>query len=701
MSIPGDRLKMFEGILSSQSFDLLRHFRHDASWEGLLPEEKEVLAQLFLLSAENESQSPISRSEFSLPAVESYRCACRLLPNSARSWYRLGVYLAFQENVEALQEARGSLVKAIELDAGFFDAQHALASVSLRLGVLLNDEESLRAADDSFVKAVSLISTPSPQLYWHWGLARFLLAQHSGEPNDFLLALRLYEKADELGMQSADFFGDTAHASIELGLLVSNSNYISKAIDLFRRALDVTDVSLTKERALRYYQLGCCFQHLYDHSREEEALEQAFLAFSQAVLLDEKYMLVYQKWGHLLFKAGMLLDKKPMLEEALEKFKKAEECGSCHPVTFALGALSLLYLAEGSDRIEILNVANQLSYRAERLAKETGEFFPEVFAALALSQVHLGEYFSDESYLTRASNIVREGLLKLPNSPLLWHVLAIARTKQAQATDDEQSLKDALVSFFIAARSTYAHIPSLWTDWGTSLLLLGEWIESKDAIIEAIAKFEMARKLGCEVTPVWILSLARMYDTLSTFLDDESCCMQAIELLETIVENVPDCMPAICQLGVCHMHLGQLSEEENRFTTALSFMEQYLEIENEDDMIWLEYANALIHRGFFSKDSCPIPQDWFAAEEALLKALYLGNDAAHYHLATLYALFGDSAESILHLYRGLEKGSLPPLNDIREDDWLVSLQSTAVFQEFARKVEELYPDDVYPFNLST
>ena len=45
-------LKMFQGILSSQSFELLSEFSNETLWSTLKQEEKEALAQLFLIYGE-------------------------------------------------------------------------------------------------------------------------------------------------------------------------------------------------------------------------------------------------------------------------------------------------------------------------------------------------------------------------------------------------------------------------------------------------------------------------------------------------------------------------------------------------------------------------------------------------------------------------------------------------------------------------
>jgi hypothetical protein len=65
MSKQSSLQKVFEGILSSQSYELLRDFSSETMWESLSPVEKDLLSQLFLLNAEKLIQEGVGMSSFS------------------------------------------------------------------------------------------------------------------------------------------------------------------------------------------------------------------------------------------------------------------------------------------------------------------------------------------------------------------------------------------------------------------------------------------------------------------------------------------------------------------------------------------------------------------------------------------------------------------------------------------------------------
>ena len=692
--------RVFEGILSSQSYELLKNFSSDESWTTLAPSEKELLAQLFLLSAESKTQSG-DTEDVRKRASEAYQIACRLSPHSARSWYRLGAHLALGEKEDDLFGAIVALKKAIELDAGFFDAHYALGSANLRLGALKGDEVFLHESNVSFSHANELVvlseggSLAPAEFYWHWGIAWFLLSRGSGEPVDLKKTIDCYEIARQKGLSRADFLNDYANAIVELSLLTSNDALMLDAVSLYSEAIDASDTTGDgdREKAIRQFNVGCCFQHLYDLSHEKQYFESAEQSFSRAASLGTDLSSVWQRWGHLLFSAARLRSDITLAQEAVTKFQTAEEKGSHHSVTLALCSQALLWIGREQERLDVLNSAESYAQRSMDLELPQGGCHPEAWASSALCQYEYGYYFHEHSYFGKALTILQKALEEHPKSALLWHTLALVKFAESESEESEKMLKESLVCFLFASRSPYASLPSFWNDWGIALLTLADSSEDASLAQEAVSRFETALQLSSGHSSAWAYNLAKAYDVLGDLSDDEACYERAIQILTDLMEKDPSCFPALYQLAECYLHMGEVDDDLDAFCSAISLFEQYLENDPEDEYGWADYALALIHKGFKGRVSTEIPPEWFCAEEALMRSISLGNEQACYHAGCLYAQMGDFAEACDFLEQALDREALPSMADIREDEWLEPLFSTVAFQNFLSKVEARYLEE--------
>lgn len=701
--------RVFEGILSSQSFELLKNFSDDQTWSVLSSEEKELLAQLFLLSAEASAHSG-GTEETRRQSVQSYQAACRLAPNSARGWFRLGAYLALGESEAELQEAIFALSRAVELDAGFFDAHYARASACLRLGVARHEEALLQDADSSFGKAHALVteaggegSAASGEFYWHWGIVWFLLARESGEPVDLKKTIDLFERARQKELLRADFLNDYANAIVELALLTSNDALILDAIGLYSAAVEASDASdgNDREKAVGLFHVGCCCQHLYELSHEARYFEEAEKAFLEASLLTPDLASVWQRWGHLLFRASRLKMDVTLAQQALVKLKKSIECGSSHPVTFALCSQALQWIGRDEERLDILTTAEEYARQAMELQDRRGGHVPESWTASALCQYEYGYYFHDHNYFEKAIGILQKGLVEHPKSALLWHSAALAKYALAESITSEQLLRESLASFAIASHSSYASMPSFWNDWGIALLALADWTDDTSSAKDAMAKFETALELAGEIATPWAYNLARACDVLGDLTTDQEWYERSIQILTELLSKDPTCLPALYQLAMSYLHLGEAEEEAEALGRAVQYFEQYLEVDPEDEYAWADYAIALVHKGVNERNFPTAPQEWFQAEDALMRALSLGNDQAYYHLGCLNALMGNFSEAMRYLYQAYDRDVLPPLTDINEEFCFEQISSTTVFQEFLAKITEQRREEDVPSSQST
>jgi len=697
--------KVFKGMLSSQSFEILKDFSDDSSWQALQPEEKELLAQLFLLSAEATSRAT-TNEEGRGEALTAYRNACQLLPSSSKVWYRLGSFLILDESEHSLAEAVEALQKAVAIDPEIYDAQHGLASACLRLGALRKEVDPLYIADAAFSAAAALVEYDQengpqvrPEFYWHWGLTWYLIGRDSGEPVDFKKSIQLFEKARHRGAARSDFYNDYANALVEVALLTSNSELVFEALELYSFAIEVFDPSLHKdsERTIWLFNKGCCYQYLYDHLMRHEFFEKADAAYSEAATLSPNLSSVWQRWGGLLFKAARVNNDVSLVQEAVKVLSAAEEKGIAHPMTSALLSQALGWLGREFERYDLLKSSEEAAQRAVSLQMQHNSSLPEPWAALALCQYEYGHYFNDDSYFQSAGEIVQKALKEYSRSSVLWHACAKIKTVIGKEKESVRLLKEAAVCFFLASRSSYARFPDFWNEWGLLLYVLADWTEDRSLVLDAISKFEVSLELTCAEDPKGIYNIATALDLLGDLSDEAMYYEQAIELLEGVVEKEPPFFCALCQLAACHLHLGELYSDIERFDVAVRLYARYLEKEPDDSNAWVDFALALIHKGVQGKEGEQIPNEWFDAEEALLRSISLSNQLAHYHLGSLYALMGNVADAMGSLSEALSCGTLPPVAAVIEDKWLESLENKAIFQEFiqeATRQQEQKPRDL-------
>jgi tetratricopeptide (TPR) repeat protein len=702
MAEQSNLLQVFENILSSQSFELLHHFSNDESWSGLSAEERELLAQLFLLSAEASSQTG-ETEEVRRRALLAYRTACRLAPGSARNWYRLGAYLALGEQETDLTEAITALKQAVELDSGFFDAHYALGCARLRLGALKGEDSELVEADLSFAKANTLVSSPEgssapAEFYWHWGIIWFLRSRSSGEPVDLKKCLEYFELARVKGLARAHFFNDFGNATVEMALLTSNDSIVHDAISLYLAAIEASGGSADEghEKAVRLFNIGCCYQHLFDLSREQRYFESAEQAFTQATALSPELSAVWQRWGLLLFQAFRFRSSSQTAQDVVKKLKAAEEQGAVNAITLAVCAQALLWTGRDLDDLTILAEAEQYATRAMTLdRKDEGPagHHPEVWAAAALCQFEYGYYFQDRSRFVKALSMLQEALAEHPKSALLWHLLGLLKVADSEMTNSEKTLREALVSYHLASQSTYADTPMFWNDWGIALLTLADVTEEPSVAQEAIAKFETAYERLPDALAPWSYNLARAYDLLGEIIEDETSHENAIFMLVEILYQDPNCTHARQQLALSYLHYGELEESVYTFRASVEAFEAYLREDPEDEYSWADYGLALIYLGLQEKSPEALPKEWFSAEEALIQALSLGNDQACYYLASLYSLMGNFVEAIQFLEAALKRNLLPPLAILWEDPWFEPLAKTVAFREFVMRVLSLHREE--------
>lgn len=734
--------RVFEGILASQSFETVQGFLKEENWKGLLPEEKELLAQLFLLASDQlfiqlENFPPeqvVELVDGRLKILSYLQAACKLTPESARVWYRLGRYLSLQGDVTSIHESIKALKRSLEIDDGFFDAHYALASSLLRCGVMTKSILLYNNANKSFKKALKVLPKEGswlPEFYWHWGITLFLLAKHSGEPVDYKNALGLYRKAYDLGLSSHEFLNDYANACVELGLLVGDDSIIrSYAIPFYQEALIElerqrieNDLSWQKECAVKNFNIATCFQYLYETTLLKEDFLQAERAFQNVEeLFSDQKPQFWHKWGQLYFFAGRIHSAPHYFEKAIACFEQGERIfvensGSVEeissPVAYALWSEALLFLHEENGEAHLLSESYEKAQKAfnARSYKKSKSIHPEVYAAMGLVLAALGSYFQDLSYCDKARDIINQGLLEHTKSASLWYALGCVKSLYGQVVLSEDTLREALLAFLLASKSVYSRFSCFWTDWGFVFLSLAEWQQDASLAEEAVRLLERVLELQEEIDSNSIFNLACAYGIYGDLADKEEYTERALFLFQEL-KSRPSIDPhVLLQYASTQLLFSESTGDIESIYKAKELLEEYLAYDQEDEHALHEYALCLMHIGQIEEEkeeSCDatgservIPAVLFQAEEILLRAAASGMQPAVYHLACLYAMMGNYGEAIEKLYEAIEIDSLPPPSDILNEGWLPeSFLRTKQFHDFFSFYEKIvsleHEDDSIP-----
>lgn len=678
-------LKVFEGILASQSFDLVDSFASEDLWKSLLPQEKEVLSQLFVIQGER-LQSEVDGA---VKAMRSFRSACSLTPNKAHVWFRLGSQLALCDTVNELIEAQNALERSLSLDNGFFDAWYTLANVFVRLALKQGNEEFLARAHTAFERGscqfekntlTTDVGCPSA-FYWHWGLSWFLYGRTSGEPCELQHALTLYKKAYGLGQESAEFFNDYGNATIEFAILTGQSSLFEQALTLYEMAVSLSTQE-SHERHVHLFNLACCYQHRYEQLFEQDLFDKAYALYAESAQLKNSFSSVWFKWGQMIFAAARYTHDSELLDEAIEKFQKAASLGNEHPVLTALWAEAEAYLGSLYERADTLATA---LHRAETALKSSEQYI-ECWHAVVTCLFELGRYFSDPQYFEKAKTFVEKALGIHSKSALLWRMLGIIKGALGEGQQSTQLLQEALLCFHLSSNSWLQKHPGFWSDWGVVLINLAEILQDERIAQDAIEKFEKAIGMVEEPDPQWFFNCGWAFGIIGESTEKEEWFERAAQCFDIAFREEPEFHLAKLHAGLSLFHLGLFNDNKELYLKAASYIEEYVDVEYEDESAWEDLASIYLH--LIEID--PRPEYRAKISYALEQTVALGNHRAYYFFACFNAIIGAYAEAMEDLQLAVEMGAIPTPEEIESDSWFNGMKQLPVFQEFLKALKELF-----------
>lgn len=685
--------KTFKEILHTQSFDRLGSFTDSQSWGSLTSEERQLLARLFVLAAENDLKR--ATTEDALQAAKKlFHVASNLSPDDAEIWYKRGLALGAQESFPLLEESSLCFEKALSINNKLFEAWYAWANMLVRRGVASNDPSYFSQAEEKFYQAERLLDGSKKQLdfYWHFGLAYFMMGRHSGEAGDTHKAINCYRKAKEWGLAREHFYNDFANALVELSLLINSHDLMYEAIGLYLISLDgnINGLSLIKDTprdmAVRYCNLGACYQYLFEVHHEETYFNQAEECFKEATKLHPDFGNAWAFWGYMLLYAAKLWQDVNHLESCIEKLSRLTDFADDKPLLLSRMSEAFSLYGGNEEDLKFLNDAQEIA----ETATIEGPDVPYTWASLALANLELGRYFSEEAYFQLAVENAERAIALNERVGISWHVLAVAKFSLGEYDDDLQRMHEACSAFSVASKTDIGRFGYMWNDWGIALLNLADITRDKKHVQEAIEKFEQAILLHEVVNPVWLINYGSALDFWGDISDEEGYYEKAIEVLQHALTIDPTNVQGRYHLGLALCHEGELSNDLSFLEKGIEELQKVLQEDPEDETAWSDLGMAYMNVAELMQD--PADKEVRAslydlAEQNFLQAIALGSQQVYYNLACLYSLQENGPESYHYLVKAHQSESLPPIHDLQEDRWLDYVRSTPNFQQFIRKVK--------------
>jgi len=562
---------------------------------------------------------------------------------------------------------------------------HCWGSTLSELGFLSEEFHYFLEAKEKLVKAVSLSSKASPidqaEILAEYAVVQSMIAKHSKEAYDWRLAIEAFENTLAISSKmSYEFWNHFGVACMELAKLLIDIQLYVQAIQHFKKA--VTD----EPKHLGSWENLCsAMQALYFHTQDEEHFSQINQCFEMCVKLSLSAT-TYRDWAAFLLKASVTTSSVNKVTEALKKCEEAYGMGlEEDPLLLSTWGESMTIIGLETENIQLLQEGQAKIEEALNLDPDN----PLLWKAFGESYHAFGLYFDELDYHYLAIEKLQSGLSIDRTQHSLWQAIGLTYMHVGVVIEDLAELKRALY-FLEKAIDLQPYNPSYVFSKACCLSRMGELTRQESYLVDALAEFEKAlqiHKHALHLHPDWLFEYAKALDLYADFFEEEHYYHKAIELFLHVLVAEPDYPKIYQRLALTYSHLAELSQETQNFHRALYFFKLALKRSPEDDQILVDFAVTLISLSQRSHDKTEIESYLEEAKRKLLFAAQAGNGQAYYQLACLFSLTYESDKALLFLQKAEASLSLPPLEEILEDEWLDHVRSLEEFHLFVQEIE--------------
>ncbi len=654
------------------------------TWNHLSDQEKKDLALQTI------AQGELALLQGNLTALSLFETSANLWPENPRIWYRQGLaffeYGSEEGKEKALLLASKHFKIATQLEPTLFDAWVAWGNVLLQLGRFHEEHHFHLEAQSKYQKALRM-SEGQPdsvlaELHWDYGIVWTELATHSGEALDLHLAICAFEQSLTLNPDvQAEFWHDYGNAYLELGLLINDTRYLVKAVEMLQRSVEKMENYFDGRIALAE-----SYAQLYLNSQDGRYAEKAFDCYAKAVRLQPADADIWLSWAQLLAETGRLNKDHKALISSIEKCARAASLAPKDSAIMAQWVESLSYLGAQTNRLDLIVEAEQKILKATDLFPDD----PDLWYAHGICCMSFAQYYEDAEYDHLAIEKLQYGLSLDRTNAEIWHALGLAHKHAADLTDDAIMIERA-PRFLAKAMDLKPSCPPLIFDTAAAFLHYSEAIDDSSALDQAIILFESLlqnHRAALLHHPEWIFEYGCALEWLGEYSGEDKDLLKALEAFSHVLLIDPDFPKLHLRMALCTMQCGHLSTEPEYYRKAIQSFRLAARQDEENEALWLEWGLCLIHLAHHTIDNVFMDQLYLDAERKLLKAGQLGNCFAYYNLACLYSILGRTQESMSFIYQALSARALPSMEELLEDDWLDNLRSTDLFLQFITALEE-------------
>ncbi len=677
--IPLNRL--FQQLLEKEDFSSALEYDKEEIVAALSLHERELLSLLLIRHAEKQF------IENSIHAEYCIQRAKQIAPANQKVILQASHVLAGQTSSSDLLKAAAdgyALVHATSpTDANIL---FHWGSVLVQAGRIDQDANTLMEAERLLQKAADLLGdqivTRQPMYSWLRAQIWHALARQSGEASDYSRAVKHYQDVVDHDIKVPFFWNDYANALIELGSLMKRSEVYVTALDLYRKAIRLDPRYFTAQ-----FNLGVCYQRLFENSFRNNLFWQAHEQYSHCRILQDKHPLLSNSWGRLLLTQGKIQRDGDLLRQACDQLERALVADK-HNIDIAVQLCEAFILCGGIT--EELSMLRHAETTLQNILQADPDNY-DAWCTLGLCKYELGYYFGELPLLKEAfESYSHAKTIKLSNMKA-WYGLASCTLVLGEIESDLELLKSSLDFFAQAAELEGPFFPQFWNDWGVAAMKLAELIDHQPLLELAIEKYEQAIDLDLKmsdaefVDPEWLYNYGCAFDFLGDLVEDITHYEKAIQILARVIEIDPNYTQAKYNLAVAYSHLGESVDEIDAFKKSCELFQEFIQYEPDDGVSWNEWGSCLIYIAVLVKDPArpSYMQQYLAeAEEKFLRALMLGHLPAYYNLACVYSLLGEYGASIAHLEKAEANKALPSMDEVLHDEWLDAVRHTEEFRRF-------------------
>jgi tetratricopeptide (TPR) repeat protein len=677
--------KILREIEKTNVFDSLDPYKIPSVWPTLTEKERSLLIELIL----KQGASFITLD--STKTISCFELAAQLAEHSPSIYLHQGLILSnHSDNLECLKLASDAYTIALEKDPQFIPALIEGAFVLMQLGSIHQDADYLSEAVKNLHRALQLIKDEGQALiHWRLGIIHFCIGKLSEEPSDFFQALKHYRWAEEMESEdlsnNADFWIDYGNTLIELASLQNSVELYNEAFAVFIQA----DRCNGSSSDIHYY-LGYILFHLATIQSNEDLFLKAcnMLEKTSKIIPDDGR--VWWMFGNAELSLGKLSGNVSYIEKSIQKFERAYAIHPEKSIILALWADAEILIGKSRHSIESLQSARKKTVRLVELDSDRAEAW--FLYGRCLNEI--GYYFEDIQYHEEAIKKLEVGLKLSPKTLVVWYEKALAHFNIAEIMEDLLHLQQSLDCFSKASEFIDGHFFQFYNDWGVALMKWGEASGDVEFIFTAMKMMEKIVKGMSQENFLenieWAFNYSYGLYLLAQYTEDKHYLEQAIELMSHIVEINPNFFKARYVLALALGDLAELEEDVGLFEKSVGHFRYLLKFDSEKDSALIDGAIALMSLALLKQDLNDlqdVSNNFQEAENLLLSAFKEGDNEASYYLAQLYSLLDQNEAALYYLEKSLQSGSLPPKEELMNNDWLEGFRDSSYFDSFISKIK--------------